>query len=158
MSENERGEQLIMVVRDTLAEETDDLANLATVAAYVYAYITRVNWVGFYILRGDTLVVGPYQGMPACVRIPLGKGVCGTAAAEKRVIVVPEVSKFAGHIACDAASRAELVIPIYKDGELYGVLDIDSPEPNRFDEEDVTTLTEIGRLVSDALSKKLVAV
>jgi GAF domain-containing protein len=158
MGESERGEQLVMVIKDTLAEEPDEIANLATVTSYIYAYITRLNWVGFYILRGETLIVGPYQGLPACVRIPLGKGVCGTAAAEKRVIVVPEVSKFAGHISCDSASRAEIVIPVYKDGELYGVLDIDSPEPDRFAADDVAVLTEVGQLVSEAISKKLVTV
>jgi len=153
MNEDERIGQLLMVIQDTLAEETDELANLATVAAYIYAYLTRLNWVGFYILRGDTLVVGPYQGQPACVRIPMGRGVCGTAAAERRTIAVGEVSDFPGYISCDGATRSEVVAPIYKNGELYGVLDIDSPEPGRFCESDITAINECARLVSEYLSK-----
>ena len=152
MNEDERAAQLLMVIEDTLAEETDELANLATVAAYIYAYMTRLNWAGFYILRGDTLVVGPYQGQPACVRIPMGKGVCGTAASERRAIIVPEVSDFPGYIACDSATRSELAAPVYMNGELYGVLDIDSPEPGRFTDSDAAIIIECARLVSDRLS------
>lgn len=116
--------------------EPDWIANLANLAALLYHSLADVNWAGFYLLKGDTLVVGPFQGLPACVRIPTGKGVCGTAAAERRTIVVPNVHEFAGHIACDSASNSEIVVPMIKAGTLLGVLDIDSPKVGRFDEED----------------------
>ena len=99
----------------------------------LFTELADVNWAGFYLLRGDTLVLGPFQGRPACVRIPLGRGVCGTAAAERRTLVVPDVHEFPGHIACDARSRSEIVLPMTRaDGTLEGVLDLDSPVPDRF--------------------------
>ncbi len=119
-----------------LAGETDALANLANAAAHLAQALERINWCGFYLLRGGELVLGPFQGKPACVRIPLGKGVCGTAAARRQTLVVPEVKAFPGHIACDAASRSEIVVPILESGLLRGVLDLDSPEPSRFDDVD----------------------
>jgi L-methionine (R)-S-oxide reductase len=112
--------------------ETDTLANLANAAALLFTSLERVNWVGFYILRGDTLVLGPFQGKPACVRIPLGQGVCGTAAARRETLVVHDVHSFPGHIACDENSRSEVVVPILEGGTLRGVLDVDSPEKGRF--------------------------
>lgn len=119
-----------------LAGETDAVANAANTAAAIYHSLPELNWAGVYFLRGQELVLGPFQGKPACVRIPLGKGVCGTAAAERRSVVVPEVHDFPGHIACDAASRSELVVPLLAAGGLLGVLDLDSPRPGRFDAED----------------------
>jgi len=119
-----------------LAGETDALANLANAAAHLAQALERINWCGFYLLRGGELVLGPFQGKPACVRIPVGKGVCGTAAARKQTLVVPDVKAFPGHIACDAASRSEIVVPILEGGLLHGVLDLDSPEPSRFDDVD----------------------
>jgi L-methionine (R)-S-oxide reductase len=119
-----------------LAGETDALANLANASALLAQALERINWCGFYLMRGGGLVLGPFQGKPACVRIPVGKGVCGTAAARKETVLVPDVNVFPGHIACDAASRSEIVVPIVEDGELHGVLDIDSTEPSRFDAED----------------------
>lgn len=119
-----------------LAGERDRVANAANLAALIYRSMDRVNWAGFYFFDGRELVVGPFQGKPACVRIPMGKGVCGTAAARRETQVVADVSAFAGHIACDPDSRSELVVPLVKDSELIGVLDIDSPEPSRFDDED----------------------
>jgi GAF domain-containing protein len=119
-----------------LAGETDALANLANASALLAQTLERINWCGFYLLRGDELVLGPFQGKPACVRIPVGKGVCGTAAARRETLLVPDVNAFPGHIACDAASRSEIVVPIVENGELRGVLDIDSPELGRFDIED----------------------
>jgi L-methionine (R)-S-oxide reductase len=116
--------------------ETDALANLANAAGLLAQALDRVNWCGFYLLRGDDLVLGPFQGKPACVRIPLGQGVCGTAAARRETLVVPDVLVFPGHIACDAASRSEIVIPLVANDRLVGVLDVDAPEPARFDEED----------------------
>ena len=123
-------------VRALLAGETDTLANAANFVALLYQAIDRVNWVGIYVLRGSDLVLGPFQGLPACTRIPLGKGVCGTAAARRSTLRVADVHEFPGHIACDAASRSELVVPLIIGGELVGVLDIDSPSTHRFDEND----------------------
>ena len=116
-----------------LEGETDALANLANASALLAQALKRINWCGFYLLRGGGLVLGPFQGKPACVQIPAGKGVCGTAAARKETVLVPDVNVFPGHIACDAASRSEIVVPIVENGELRGVLDIDSPDLARFD-------------------------
>ena len=121
-----------------LTGETDAVANAANAAAAIYHSLPDLNWAGFYFLRDDTLVVGPFQGRPACTRIALGVGVCGTAARERRSILVPDVHAFPGHIACDAASRSELVVPLLRDGGVIGVLDLDSPELGRFDAEDQT--------------------
>jgi len=115
-----------------LAGETDLIANAANTAALLYEALPQVNWAGFYLLRGGELVVGPFQGKPACVRIALGRGVCGTAAATRRTVVVPDVHAFPGHIACDAASRSEIVVPLVAGEELLGVLDVDSPQLARF--------------------------
>jgi L-methionine (R)-S-oxide reductase len=119
-----------------LEGETDPLANLANAAALLAGSLDGINWCGFYLLRGDELVLGPFQGKPACVRIALGKGVCGTAAAQRETVVVADVLTFPGHIACDGASRSEIVVPILVDGALAGVLDVDAPETDRFDDED----------------------
>jgi L-methionine (R)-S-oxide reductase len=116
--------------------ERDGLANTANMCALLYQMLPDVNWVGFYFLRGGELVLGPFQGKVACVRIPLGRGVCGTAAARKETLVVPDVNEFPGHIACDVSSRSEIVVPLVWDGHLVGVLDLDSPNLSRFDRED----------------------
>ena len=118
------------------AGEPDGIANMANAAALIAQYLPDLNWSGFYRLVDGELVLGPFQGKAACIRIPLGKGVCGTAAAERRTQLVADVHAFPGHIACDAASRSELVVPIVRDGALLGVLDLDSPSPARFVEED----------------------
>jgi L-methionine (R)-S-oxide reductase len=119
-----------------LAGEPDPVANAANAAAAIYHALPELNWAGFYVLRGEELVLGPFQGRPACVRIPLGKGVCGTAAAQLRSVLVPDVEAFPGHIACDTASRSELVVPLIVGDALLGVLDLDSPVVGRFDEAD----------------------
>lgn len=119
-----------------LEDESDALANLANASGLLAQSLDRINWCGFYLLRGEELVLGPFQGHPACVRIAVGKGVCGTAAARRETVVVPDVARFPGHIACDPASRSEIVVPILEGGVLRGVLDIDSPELERFDEVD----------------------
>lgn len=119
-----------------LEGEPNQIANLSNASALLNQFLDRINWVGFYLIEDNELVLGPFQGLPACVRIPLGKGVCGTAAANQETVVVADVHSFPGHIACDAASQSEIVIPLIKDGTLLGVLDIDSPEKNRFDELD----------------------
>ncbi len=116
--------------------EPDLIANAANTAALLYHSLPDVNWVGFYFLKDGELVLGPFQGKPACVRIPIGKGVCGAAAERRQSIVVPDVDAFPGHIACDTASRSELVVPLMKNGALIGVLDLDSPTPGRFGEDD----------------------
>ena len=116
--------------------ETDALANLSNAAGLLGTTLEGINWCGFYLLRGGELVLGPFQGKPACVRIPLGQGVCGTAASQRQTLVVPDVEKFPGHIACDAASRSEIVVPILQNGDPRGVLDVDAPELARFDEKD----------------------
>lgn len=118
------------------AGERDGLANAANMTAVLYDALSDVNWVGFYFLRGQELVLGPFQGKLACVRIALGRGVCGTAAASRETIVVPDVHAFPGHIACDSASRSEIVVPLIQGGRLLGVLDVDSPQLSRFDHDD----------------------
>lgn len=125
--------------------EPDDIANLANVSALLNELLADINWVGFYLFHevDNALVLGPFQGRPACIRIALGKGVCGTAAQSRSAQVVPDVFAFPGHIACDAASRAEVVVPIVQDDRLIGVLDIDSPNPGRFDDEDAAGLQSV---------------
>jgi len=119
-----------------LTGEGDATANAANAAAAIYHSLPRLNWAGFYFLRDDTLVLGPFQGRPACTRISVGAGVCGTAALERRSVIVTDVHAFPGHIACDVASRSELVVPLFQDGIVIGVLDLDSPDLARFDDED----------------------
>jgi GAF domain-containing protein len=130
-----------------LAGESDPIANAANAAALIFDALPEVNWAGFYFLKGDELIVGPFQGKPACVRIALGRGVCGTAAAQRRTLVVPDVHQFPGHIACDAASRSEIVVPLIAGGTLLGVLDIDSPRRARFDEADARGLESLAELI-----------
>ena len=122
--------------------ETDPVANMANMSAVLFNGLENLNWAGFYVLRGETLVLGPFQGKPACVRIPLGKGVCGTAAQTGQTQLVKNVHEFKGHIACDGASNSEIVVPIFKDGRVWGVLDIDSPVLARFDAADQTYLEQ----------------
>jgi len=123
--------------------ETDVLANAANVSSLVYHSLPGLNWAGFYIHKGGELVLGPFQGKPACTRIPLGKGVCGASAKGRKPIVVQDVHEFPGHIACDGASRSEIVVPLIRDGRLLGVLDLDSPELGRFDAEDQAGLEKL---------------
>lgn len=128
------------------AGEPDLVANLANAAAALRDCVVAASWAGFYVRRGDDLVLGPFQGKVACVRIPLGKGVCGTAAAERRTIVVPDVEAFPGHIACDAATRSEIVVPVQRDGgHVVAVIDLDSHAPAAFDEVDARGLEEVAR-------------
>jgi L-methionine (R)-S-oxide reductase len=129
-------EELTRSLVALLEGETDALANLANATSLLAQSLDRINWCGFYLLRGEDLVLGPFQGKPACVRIPVGKGVCGGAAARRQTVVVPDVNRFPGHITCDPASRSEIVVPVVEGDILRGVLDVDSPETGRFDEED----------------------
>lgn len=140
--------ELLRQMGGILSGERDPWANAANAAALLFATLPDLNWAGFYFLRGGELVVGPFQGRPACVRIALGRGVCGTAARSRRTLTVPDVHAFEGHIPCDAASNSELVTPIIHDGRLVGVLDLDSPLLARFDEEDAAGLESIATLLA----------
>lgn len=146
---------LVLAQLQALIEgEPDPVANLANAAALLAHYLTDINWVGFYrvdTVDPRTLVLGPFHGLPACVRIPFGKGVCGTAAADRRTVNVRDVHQFPGHIACDAASASEIVVPLIREGLLLGVLDIDSPKPARFDAEDVVWLERFAQVLSRSL-------
>lgn len=135
-SKQEMYKELRAQLAALLEGERDRIANAANTSALLYHALPDVNWVGFYLLKEGELVLGPFQGLPACIRIPLGKGVCGTAAKTLQSVVVPDVHAFPGHIACDSASRSELVVPLVKNGVLLGVLDLDSPSLARFDEAD----------------------
>ena len=128
--------ELVDALRALTIGESDWIANLANASSLVYHTLPDLNWAGFYLLKGDELVVGPFQGKPACVRIAIGRGVCGTAAARREAILVPNVHEFPGHIACDSASNSEIVVPMIRHGALLGVLDLDSPKLERFDRED----------------------
>jgi L-methionine (R)-S-oxide reductase len=143
--------QLAEELGGLLSGESDFVANAANTTALIFDALPGLNWVGFYFLKDGQLVVGPFQGKPACVRIALGKGVCGTAAAERRTIVVPDVEAFPGHIACDAASRSEIVIPLIAGRELFGVLDLDSPKLARFDEGDACGLERLAAIFLDSV-------
>ncbi|PHG43079.1 GAF domain-containing protein [Bacillus wiedmannii] len=135
-SREEQYETVIKQLDALLTGEPNVVANLSNASALLNQFLNRVNWVGFYVTDGNQLVLGPFQGMPACVRIPFGRGVCGVAAETKTTQLVADVHQFPGHIACDSASNSEIVVPIVKEGTVIGVLDIDSPEKNRFDEVD----------------------
>ena len=126
-------------------------ANLANASALLWQHLENINWAGFYILEQGALVLGPFQGKPACIRIPVGKGVCGTAVAEDRTQLVADVHQFPGHIACDSASNSEIVVPIHKDGQVWGVLDIDSPLFDRFAPEDREGLEDFVKALESAL-------
>ncbi|WP_318614199.1 GAF domain-containing protein [Sporosarcina sp. YIM B06819] len=140
---NAKYEQLASQLDALLTGENNRYANLSNASALLNQFFDRINWVGFYLLDNEELVLGPFQGLPACIRIPLGRGVCGTAAKTRESIIVPDVHAFPGHIACDAASQSEIVIPLVKNENIIGVLDIDSPELNRFTEDDRIGLEKV---------------
>ncbi|GHH56814.1 MULTISPECIES: GAF domain-containing protein [Gammaproteobacteria] len=151
-SKPEQYAQLLAQAKALLHGESDRIANAANLSALIFHALPALNWAGFYFYDGRELVVGPFQGLPACVRIPLDKGVCGAAASTRRTQRVADVDAFPGHIACDSASRSELVVPLVKDGALIGVLDLDSPELARFDEEDQRGLEAVAQAFVDALA------
>lgn len=136
MNTQERYLLLLEQLKALTQGERHTLANLANAAALIYHSLPQLNWAGFYLLEGQELILGPFNGLPACIRIPLGKGVCGTAVQENRTLRVEDVHKFPGHIPCDSASNSEIVIPLRQKGSVVGVLDLDSPEFNRFSPED----------------------
>lgn len=143
--------ELIEAADSLTAGEPDPIANMANVAALIFENLPGLNWAGFYRLVGGELVLGPFQGRPACIRIPIGKGVCGTAAERREPILVDDVFAFDGHIACDSASRSELVIPIVHEGELIGVLDLDSPTTGRFDQGDLENCARLVQRIAPRL-------
>jgi L-methionine (R)-S-oxide reductase len=145
-SKPEQYAQLADQAQALLAGENDRIANAANLSALVYHALPGLNWVGFYFFDGNELVVGPFQGLPACIRIPLDKGVCGAAARSGQTQRIDDVDAFPGHIACDSASRSELVVPLLRNDALVGVFDLDSPDPGRFDVDDQTGIENIARI------------
>ena len=144
--------ELAAQLRALTDDETDPVANMANCAALIFNSVPRLNWAGFYLLKAGELVLGPFQGRTACVRIALGRGVCGTAAEKRKTLRIADVTKFPDHIACDSASRSEIVVPLLTDdSHLIGVLDVDSPELDRFDDEDETGLRQIAGIISAKL-------
>lgn len=140
--------ELARAAEALVQNEPDAIANMANLAAAIWQFVPDLNWSGFYRNVGSQLVLGPFIGKPACIRIPFGQGVCGTAAASASMQLVPDVHDFPGHIACDAASRSELVVPVLRDGHVIAVIDLDSPTPNRFDADDAAGLQEIARIAA----------
>ena len=138
-------------IKTITENEKDLIANLSNISACLNENLTDINWVGFYLMKEGELVLGPFQGKVACTRIPLGKGVWGTAAKLGKTQLVKDVHEFPGHIACDSASNSEIVVPLWKDGEIWGVLDIDSPEKDRFDEKDQEGLEAFAKLIEEFL-------
>ena len=140
-------DQLARQLSSLLAGERDLIANAANFSSLVFHALPDLNWAGFYFAKDGELVLGPFQGQPACVRIKLGQGVCGAGAARCETVIVPNVNEFPGHIACDSASNSEIVVPLLKDSRLIGVLDLDSPRPSRFDQEDAAGLETLVRIL-----------
>jgi L-methionine (R)-S-oxide reductase len=151
-SKSELYDQLATQLSSLLAGERDVIANAANFSSLLFHSLPDVNWAGFYFAKDDELVLGPFQGQPACVRIKIGQGVCGAAAAKCETVVVPNVHEFPGHIACDSASNSELVVPLLKGSTLIGVLDLDSPKLSRFDQEDAIGLEELVRIFLSTIS------
>ena len=143
--------ELVSAADALTAGEADAVANMANVAALLSQLVPRLNWAGFYRVQGGELVLGPFAGKPACIRIAFGQGVCGTAAASCETQVVPDVHAFPGHIACDSASRSELVVPVLRDGAVIAVIDLDSPEPGRFDTEDARGIEALAAMIASRI-------
>lgn len=148
---SERFETVLTQLSALIKDEPNAIANLSNASALLKHSLPDTNWAGFYLFDGKELVLGPFQGLPACIRIPLGRGVCGTAAFERQTLVVDDVHTFPGHIACDAASNSEIVVPLIRDGELLGVLDIDSPLKHRFDDEERRFLERFAAMIVEAI-------
>jgi GAF domain-containing protein len=144
---------LVAAARGLVSDEPDPVANMANVAALIWQFLPKLNWAGFYRLQEGGLVLGPFIGKPACIRIALGQGVCGAAAASGVTQLVPDVHAFPGHIACDAASRSELVVPVILAGRVIAVIDLDSPEPARFDGGDVAGIEAVAAAIAGAISE-----
>ncbi len=149
----EKNYNLMVNTVKLMVEEDDIIAILSNVSAVLNIYLENINWVGFYIMKKGELVLGPFQGNPACVKIAVGKGVCGTAVSKKEIMLVEDVHKFEGHIACDSASNSEIVLPIYNGNDVYGVLDIDSPKFSRFTEVEKKYLEQVANIISTKISE-----
>ena len=145
--------ELNTVLRSIIEGVPHKVANLANASALIFEKLDRLNWAGFYLIEDGRLVLNAFQGKVACIEIAIGRGVCGSAVAERRTLVVPDVHKFPGHIACDGASNSEIVVPLFKDDEIFGVLDIDSPVFDRFDENDKAGLEEFAGVLAGELQK-----
>lgn len=144
--------ELVAAAQALVAGEPDPVANMANISALIWQFVPQLNWAGFYRVVEGALVLGPFQGKPACIRIPFGQGVCGAAAQSGQTQLVPDVHAFPGHIACDADSRSELVVPVRQAGLVIAVIDLDSPLPDRFDAEDAAGIEELAAAVSEAIS------
>ncbi len=143
--------ELAEAARALTADEPDAVANMANLSALIWQFVPRLNWAGFYRMVDGELVLGPFQGKPACIRIPLGKGVCGAAAQTGETQLVPDVHAFPGHIACDGASASELVVPVRRDGRVIAVIDLDSPDPARFDAEDAVGIEALAQAIAGTI-------
>ena len=144
--------QLAGQLSSLLAGERDLVANAANFSSLIFNSLPDLNWAGFYFAKDDELILGPFQGKPACVRIKIGQGVCGAGAATRETVIVPNVHEFPGHIACDIASNSEIVVPLIKESRLIGVLDLDSPLPSRFDQDDAAGLEDLVRILLSSVS------
>ncbi|WP_186429357.1 GAF domain-containing protein [Clostridium sp. BSD9I1] len=148
LTQKQKYESLLSMMDSLLKDETDVITNLSNASALIKALVSDVNWAGFYIIKNNELVLGPFQGLPACNRIQIGKGVCGTSAFKGETMLVKDVHSFPGHIACDSQSNSEVVIPLKQNNKVYGVLDLDSPTVGRFNEEDKTYLEKVVEIIN----------
>lgn len=148
LTQKQKYESLLSMMDSLLKDETDVITNLSNASALIKALVSNLNWAGFYIIKNNELVLGPFQGLPACNRIKIGKGVCGVAALKGETVLVKDVHSFPGHIACDSQSNSEIVIPLKQNNKVYGVLDLDSPIAGRFDEEDKIYLEKIVEIIN----------
>lgn len=151
LSVKEKYDFIRLFIKGQVRDEKDTLALMANISAIIMALVSDLNWAGFYLVQGDQLVLGPFQGLPACTRLDYDKGVCAQAWRDKEPVLVEDVHAFPGHIACDSASKSELVLPLIKDGEVYGVLDLDSPKPARFTKDDQEEFVQIVEIFQDSL-------
>lgn len=148
LTQKQKYESLLSMMDSLLKDETDVITNLSNASALIKALVSDVNWAGFYVIKNNELVLGPFQGLPACNRIQIGKGVCGTSALKGETMLVKDVHSFPGHIACDSQSNSEIVIPLKQNNKVYGVLDLDSPTVGRFNEEDKTYLEKVVEIIN----------
>ncbi|WP_054252931.1 GAF domain-containing protein [Neofamilia massiliensis] len=151
LSVKEKYDFIKLFIKGQVRDESDSLALMANISAIIMALVSDLNWAGFYLVQGDQLVLGPFQGLPACTRLDYDKGVCAKAWRDKEPVLVEDVHAFPGHVACDSASNSELVIPLIKDGQVYGVLDLDSPKPARFTKDDQEEFVQIVEIFQDHL-------
>lgn len=154
LTQKQKYESLLSMMDSLLKDETDSITNLSNASALIKALVSDLNWAGFYIIKNNELVLGPFQGLPACNRIQIGKGVCGTSAFKGETMLVKDVHSFPGHIACDSQSNSEIVIPLKQNNKVYGVLDLDSPTVGRFNEEDKIYLEKVAKIINKYINVK----